>query len=132
MVISLSTGRSLKLHFLHSSHNFDTRKDAGSMRIALDADAREFGRRLTLCEVSEVNTVDGESTYTTLGAGVAICHPNDTFQKTVGRKLSLAKALSAALPSGANDDTLSEGQIAANYQDRDEVWAAYHDLFGRD
>lgn len=139
MTVYTTTGRTLHIHFVHSSHlednpmssNFGlpaTRHGAGAIRVALDRDAELVGRRLTLCSISEVT--DGSSptyprpdgsygypgshapeVYQMLGQGVSICHPNDTFKKPIGRKTSLTMALKAS---------------GLNYTDRSEVWDAYH------
>ena len=49
-------------------------------------------RRATVCELVVVN--NNESTV--LSQGIAYCHPKDNFNKSQGRKISLAKALSKA------------------------------------
>ena len=120
MVSTLSTGRTIKLAFVHSSHDFETREGSGALRQALDADARNMGRRLTLCEVSQVGfsgsteSAESEKSYATLGQGVAVCHPKDVFSKAGGRKGSLGKALLAA---------------GLNHDERSEIWAAYRKQF---
>jgi hypothetical protein len=112
MTVLLPTGRSINLHWVHSSHNFVTRADAGSTRRGIDDVARAVGRRLTACEISEEVVPDS---YTLLAQGVSVVHPNDTFRKDVGRKLSLTKALSAT---------------DFNREEREAVWSAFHQEFG--
>jgi len=111
MTVTLSTGRTVKLHWVHSSHNNVTREGAGAQRQMLDDLARTRGRRLSMCEVSQVD----EGEYATLGQGIAMTHPNDTFRKDLGRKHSLGKALVAASLTRA---------------ERDDVWAAFKAQFG--
>ena len=120
MTLTLSTGKTIKLAFVHSSHDFETRTGSGALRQALDADARNMGRRLTLCEISQVSfsgsteSDESEKSYATLGQGVAVCHPKDVFSKATGRKRAVGAALKAA---------------GLNYDERSEVWAAYRNQF---
>ncbi len=120
MTVYLPTGRTVKLTFVHSSPNFETKPGATSLRLAIDADARRMGRRLTLCEISRLgfsgSTASDESSvsYATLGHGVAVCHPNDVFSKAAGRKVAVGHALVAA---------------ELDYDDRAAVWAAYNAEF---
>jgi hypothetical protein len=107
MTVKTASGRTLHVHFVHSSYNGITRVNAGAERQALDADARLIDRRLTLCDVSEV---EGADMYTLLGQGVAVCHPNDSFNKATGRKKAMTAALRA---SGLSD------------MDRRDVWNDY-------
>jgi hypothetical protein len=123
MTVTTASGKTIHLHFVHSSHDGATRPGAGAQRQELDAIAFEGGRRLTLCDVSQV-TYSGDSTgdndtenYMLLGQGISICHPNDTFKKPVGRKIALTHAL---LASGDSLDKL----------DRADIWDAYRAQFG--
>ncbi len=123
MTVTTASGKTVHLHFIHSSHDFETRIGAGAERRSLDTDARMANRRLTLCDVSEVS-FSGDSTgqndtenYMLLGQGVSICHPNDTFKKSMGRKLALTNALIAS------GDALSK-------DDRASIWDAYRTQFG--
>jgi hypothetical protein len=50
-----------------------------------------------------------------LGEGVAVCHPNDNFEKRIGRKVAFGKAVS---DTGFN----KEGRTA--------LWDAFFDLEG--
>lgn len=123
MVITLSDGRTYKVAFIHSSADFGLDKhgnvkQSGPTRLAIDAVARDAGRRLTACEIAEVGytSTEGrtEETYHLRGQGVAICHPKDNFDKSKGRKASFTKAL---LASGFN------------VAQREQFWAAYVDEF---
>ena len=118
MTVTLPTGRTVKLNFIHSSPNFVTQEGASIARVAIDELARELGRRLTQCEISQVafsgtsEQAVSDLSYTSLG--IAVCHPNDTFDKALGRKYAVEKALLAA------DFT---------YDERAAVWAAYRAEF---
>jgi hypothetical protein len=111
MNVTLANGRKLKLTFVHSSPDFKTRADAGEFRIALDSDAARIGRRITLCNISEVGDTPDQTVL--IGQGVALCHPNDTFNKAKGRKLALTYALAAAEAAGVSRN------------DRRAVWNVY-------
>jgi hypothetical protein len=127
MNVTLSTGQTLHVSFVHSSHgvelrNFDEHeaalKNAGGTRKLVDNFAYETARRLTLCEIAAV-TPKSDATghheeYFVLGQGWAVVHPNDKFTKTTGRKLALTKALQAA---------------DFDRDARAEVWQAYHNAF---
>jgi hypothetical protein len=115
MTITLATGRTLNINFVHSSPDFETREGAGAMRQALDADARNMGRRLTLCEISQVGfsgssdgngNVVSEKSYATLAQGVGVCHPSDVFEKSTGRLVSTVAALRGAAESVNADETV--------------------------
>lgn len=123
MKVTLSTtGVTLNVLFVHSSHgahlnDFVQKTDAGITRTTVDNFAKELGRRLTLCEISEVG-YSGDSTgqsdeevFNVLGQGWSVCHPNDVFEKRAGRKLAFGKALVAA---GIADRGV-----------REELWNAY-------
>jgi hypothetical protein len=124
-----SQGRTINVHFMHSSPDFKTREGASVVRVKLDTDAVLCGRRLTTCDVSEVFVaVNGDTAntdYTLLGSGTAICHPNDSFNKAKGRKQSMEYALLAAWPSKDIDTSLSDNVAAQNKQARQSVWDAY-------
>ena len=59
------------------------------------------GRRLTKCEIIEDSGV--------IAQGVAFCHPNDNFNKEIGRKTSLRAAVSEM-----------------DRETRADIWFAYH------
>jgi hypothetical protein len=129
MTVTTALGRTINIHFIHSSHDFVTRDGASEQRRALDDDAIAFGflnglrdirpRRLTLCTLSEVGgTEDAHGkpeNYMVLGQGVGVCHPNDTFKKPVGRKAALTAAMKAA---------------GLDVVERESIWSAYLDAFG--
>jgi hypothetical protein len=107
----------------------------GSGTAAVDNSAEIVNRRLTLCEVVEVLPADTtgdqegdaqpeQETYVLLGQGIAICHPNDTFSKAVGRKMALHYALQAAFPSDAKIEPEWTNRVT-NYFTRADVWTAY-------
>lgn len=130
MTVTTSTGRTIHLHFIHSSHDFKTRDGASEQRRALDDDAIAYGllnghrdirpRRLTLCTLSEVGgTLDAHGkpeNYMVLGQGIGVCHPKDAFLKPVGRKAALTAAMQA---SGMDRD------------ERKSIWDAYLTQFGK-
>lgn len=121
MTVTLQSGRKLNVHFMHSSHDVNSVVSPGTIRAALNHDAKLIGRRLTLCDISEVayQSTNGLgavfNNYRLVGRGIAICHPNDEFKKPVGRKVALTNALASA--------NLSLG-------DRVNVWDDYLVEFG--
>ena len=60
-----------------------------------------------------------------LRSGYSFLHPKDRFDKEVGRKVSLAKALQGMWPS-ETDPAAGE-----HYSARTAVWSAYHSRKGR-
>lgn len=113
MTLTTSTGRTINLNFVHSSPDFETREGAGAVRQALDADARNMGRRLTLCEISQVSfsgsseQAESEKSYATLAQGVGVTHPADVFEKSTGRIVSTVAALRGALEADGNNTRLT-------------------------
>lgn len=106
---------------MHSSHNFVTRPDAGAFRRGLDETARREGRRMTLCEVAEIQNFNAsdssghaDEVFNVLGQGMSVCHPNDQFRKAMGRKVSLTAALTAA---------------GLDLNERESVWDNYRAQF---
>jgi hypothetical protein len=132
MTVTTAQGRTINIHFMHSSPDFVTREGASTVREALDDAARDCGRRLTTCDVSEARYSGGsgqetEVDYNLLGSGTAICHPHQEggFNKARGRKTSLEYALLCAWPSKDIDPTLSDEEAIQNKQERESVWKAY-------
>lgn len=112
MTVATRSGRSLKLSFIHSSHNFDTRKDAGDNRIAVDNLAAAVNRRVTICTINELG--DTKEQNVLIGEGLSMCHPSDTFDKAKGRKIALTNALVAASADGG-----------LTREDRQDIWNVY-------
>lgn len=112
MTITLSTGRTINLGYVHSSPDFVTREGSGALRQALDADARNMGRRLTLCEISQVSfsgssdSPVSEKSYATLAQGVGVCHPTDVFDKATGRFVATCAALRGSVETVNADETV--------------------------
>jgi hypothetical protein len=128
MVVTLATGQTLRVSFVHSSPDAHKPKDddapvvesASGLRQRIDNTAQDIQRRLTFCELAEV-AFSGDSTghndeksYLVLGEGWAVCHEKDQFRKEVGRKIALTGALTAA---------------GLDREAREQVWAAYLDSF---
>lgn len=112
MVVTLASGRVVKLVFCHSSANGVTPEDAGELRRNLDETARLLNRRVSYTEVVDVTDKDNPNI---LSSGLAVCHENDTFSRFKGRKHSTTKAMKSS--------TLSYGE-------RTEVWDAFNKEFG--
>lgn len=121
MKVTLSTGQTLSVQFVHSTHgahaaDYEAPEGRGITRSTVDNFAKELGRRLTLCEIAEVR-YSGDSTaqsdetdYVLLGQGWSVCHPNDAFKKESGRKIAFAKSLEA---------------VGFDRITREELWDAY-------
>jgi len=65
--------------------------------------------RATICEIVEL---DGEKIINKLAKGIARCNPLDNYNKEIGRKNSLTKALNNS----------NYGKV-----DRKRIWRAYHE-----
>lgn len=89
MVIKLSNGREFKLSWMHSSHNFEVRPNSSALRIAIETDALNHGKRRTLCEVSE--TTGGD--YKTLMLATVVLAKGDVFRRDTGRDRSFGRAI---------------------------------------
>jgi hypothetical protein len=108
-------GRVFRVQFVHSAHDQHQRiaGTPGSHRQLVDNIAASLHRRVTLCEVSEVQLdpvtkhEDGTPVkqVTPLAQGLALCHHNDQFVKRVGRAYALVRALAL---SGLEDEVCVE------------------------
>jgi len=117
MFVSVSDGRKFKVQFVHSSHDGKRAvASPGGLRQFVDNLAASLNRRVSFCEISEIDTkvVNGEPVtgFVALSQGFALCHHKDQFNKRTGRAYCLDRAL---LNSGLS------------YLAQDEIWDA---LFG--
>jgi hypothetical protein len=70
-----------------------------------------------LCTFCHVQRKLSDGTWEPITAGIAWCSPNDTYDKNVGRKVSLNRALHAA-------------GFELDYGERSLVWNSYRQMRG--
>lgn len=123
MKIALDNGDMYKVQFVHSSHEYVSRKPAspGGLRQFVDNLALSLRRRVSLCDISKVTAdavIDGKPTYayTSLSQGFAVCHWKDQFSKLIGRAAAFDRALSnSELPWEVQDDIWVRGWAEMGY-----------------
>jgi hypothetical protein len=103
--------KTYRVQFVHSSHDGSINRDAtpGGLRQLVDNISISLRRRVTLCEISEVQfgallTSDPASktpnVYVPVSQGIAVCYKGDQFKKVAGRAFALDRALTNAINAG--------------------------------
>lgn len=108
--------KTYRVQFVHAAPTpyYDARP--GSLRFIVEHLAASLGRRVTLCEISEVtyNPLIKDDLgrpareFTPVAQGWAVCHYKDQFNKREGRMLSLHRALKATMFSYDDCDLITQ------------------------
>jgi hypothetical protein len=96
--VKLSDGRLLAIRFQHKLARFfpDGKVIATTQqRVPVEGEQEFMVRRATFCSIHFVKD-EKETVGTVLAGAWAKCHPRDSFNRSVGRKTSLAKAIMKA------------------------------------
>lgn len=82
-------------------------------------------RPYTVCMIEEEGAAHPK--WITVGLGISYLHPNDRYDKEIGRQVSLGKALSNLFPYMELPYNYPNfpSEVGRNYEARRDVWSAY-------